>query len=175
MILDKCTKAIQWSKGLSFLSDVAGEIWYPYTQNVKDCIFNIKAKLLISRTEYLWPSVQLLSCVWLFATPWIAACQASLSITNSRSLLKFMSIELVMLSSHLILCHPLLLLPSIFPSNKVKVKSLSRVWLFVTPWTVAYQDPLSMRFSRQEYWSGLPFPSPEDLPNPGIEPGSPAL
>ena len=58
---------------------------------------------------------------------------------------------------------------------KVKVKSLSRVRLFATPWTVAYQAPLSMRFSRQEYWSGLPFPSPGDLPDPGIEPGSPAL
>ena len=58
---------------------------------------------------------------------------------------------------------------------KVKVKSLSRVWLFVTPWTVAYQAPLSMGFSRQEYWSGLPFPSPGDLPDPGIEPRSPAL
>ena len=44
-----------------------------------------------------------------------------------------------------------------------------------TPWTVAHQAPLSMGFSRQEYWSGLPFPSPEDLPHPGIEPGSPAL
>ena len=58
---------------------------------------------------------------------------------------------------------------------KVKVKSLSRVRLFVTPRTVAYQAPPSMEFSRQEYWSGLPFPSPGDLPNPGIEPGSPAL
>ena len=58
---------------------------------------------------------------------------------------------------------------------KVKVKSLSRVWLFVTLWTVAYQAPLSMGFSRQEYWSGLPFPSPGDLPNPGIEPRFPAL
>ena len=47
--------------------------------------------------------------------------------------------------------------------------------LFVIPWTVACQTPLSMGFSRQEYWSGLPFPSPEDLPNPGIEPTSPAL
>ena len=44
-----------------------------------------------------------------------------------------------------------------------------------TPWTVAHQAPLSMGFSRQEYWSGLPFPSPGDLPNPGIKPGSPAL
>ena len=58
---------------------------------------------------------------------------------------------------------------------KVKVKSLSRVQLFVTPWTVAYQAPPSMGFSRQECWSGLPFPSPGDLPNPGIEPWSPAL
>ena len=56
-----------------------------------------------------------------------------------------------------------------------KVKSLSPIRLFVTPWTVAYQAPLSMGFSRQQYWNGLPFPSPGDLPNPEIEPGSPAL
>ena len=49
------------------------------------------------------------------------------------------------------------------------------VQLFVTPWTVACQSPQSMKFSRQEYWSGLPSPSPGDLPNSGIEPGSPAL
>ena len=55
------------------------------------------------------------------------------------------------------------------------VKSLSHVRLFATPWTVAYQAPPSMGFSRQEYWSGLPFPSPGDRPDPGIEPGSPAL
>ena len=58
---------------------------------------------------------------------------------------------------------------------KVKVKLLSHVRLFVTPWTVAHQAPPSMEFSRQEYCSGLPFPSPGDLPDPGIEPGSPAL
>ena len=63
--------------------------------------------------------VQLLSCVQLFVTPWTAAHQASLSITNSQSLLKFMSIESVMPSNHLILCRPLLLLPSIFPSLRV--------------------------------------------------------
>ena len=57
----------------------------------------------------------------------------------------------------------------------VCMKSLSCVQLFATPWTVALHIPLSMGFSRQEYWSGLPFPSPGDLPNPGIEPGSPAL
>ena len=59
--------------------------------------------------------------------------------------------------------------------SESEVKSLSRDQLFATPWTVAYQDPQSMGFSRQEYWSGLPFPSPGDLPNPGIEPGSPTL
>ena len=63
----------------------------------------------------LFSSVQLLSCVWLFATPWNVARQASLSITNSQNLLKLMSIESVMPSNYLILCHPLLL-PSIFPS-----------------------------------------------------------
>ena len=57
----------------------------------------------------------------------------------------------------------------------MKVKSLSRVRLFATPWTVVYQAPLSMGFSRQECRSGLPFPSPGDLPDPGIEPGSPTL
>ena len=57
----------------------------------------------------------------------------------------------------------------------MKVKLLSRVQLFGTPWTVAYQAPPSMGFSRQEDWSGLPFPSPENLPNPGIEPGSPTF
>ena len=59
--------------------------------------------------------------------------------------------------------------------KKVKVKSLSRVRLLVTPWTAADQAPPSIGFSRQEYWSGLPLPSPGDLPDPGIEPGSPAL
>ena len=58
---------------------------------------------------------------------------------------------------------------------KVKVKSLTHVQLFATPWTVAHQAPPSIEFSRQEYWSGLPFPSPGDLPDPGIEPRSPTL
>ena len=60
------------------------------------------------------------------------------------------------------------------PLGKGKGKSLSGVQLFATPWTVAYQALLSMGFSRQEYWSGLPLPSPGDLPDPGIEPRSPA-
>ena len=61
------------------------------------------------------------------------------------------------------------------PGMKVRVKLLSRVRLFATPWTVAHQAPPSMGFSRQKYWSGLPLPSPGDLPNPGIHPGSPTL
>ena len=56
-----------------------------------------------------------------------------------------------------------------------KVKWLSHVRLFATPWTVPFQAPQSMGFSTQEYWSGLPFPSRGDFPNPGIEPRSPAL
>ena len=64
-------------------------------------------------------SIQSLSRIWLFATSWTAACQASLSITNSQNLLKLMSIELVMPSNYLILCRPLLLPPSIFPSIRV--------------------------------------------------------
>ena len=68
---------------------------------------------------YIFSSVQLLSRVPLFATPWTAACQASLSITNSWSLLKLTSIGSVMPSNHVILCHPLLLPPSIFPSIRV--------------------------------------------------------
>ena len=57
----------------------------------------------------------------------------------------------------------------------MKVKSFSRVQLLATPWAAVYQAPPSMGFSRQEYWSGLPFPSPGDLPDPGMEPGSPTF
>ena len=74
---------------------------------------------LVCHNSHFSQFIQLLSCVRLFVTPWNAACQASLSITNSRSLLKFMPIKLVMQSSHLILCHPLLLLPLLFPSTRV--------------------------------------------------------
>ena len=112
-------------------------------------------------------SVQSLSHVRLFATPWIAAGQASLSITNSRSSLRLTSVESVMPSSHLILCRSLLLLPPMPPSIRV-----SCVQLFATPQTVACQASLSMEFFRQEHWSGLPCPLLGDLPNPGTEPAS---
>ena len=188
-----------------------------------------------------WPlgtiirSDQSLSRVRLFGTPWIAARQASLSITNSRSSPRLVSMESVMPSSHLILCRPLLLLPPIPPSIRVfsnestlrtryhnrllltqvtalsqpvkhvssqvikaicistevmfirrclrsvcvcKLSRFSCVQLFVTLQTVAHRAPLTVGFSRQEYWSRLPCPPPGDLPNPGIEPlslTSPAL
>ena len=83
-------------------------------------------------TSGAFSSVQSLSRVRLFATPWIAACQASLSITNSRSSLRLTSIESVMPSSHLILCHPLLLLPPIPPSIRV-AKSLQSCLTLCTP------------------------------------------
>ena len=64
---------------------------------------------------------------------------------------------------------------AVFIMVKVKVKSLSGVRLFATLWTIVHQAPQFMGFSRQEYWSGLPFPSPGDLPDPGIEPRSSTL
>ena len=67
------------------------------------------------------------------------------------------------------------LISSQLPVKWSEVKSFSHVWLFATPWTVAYQAPPSLGFSRQEYWSGLPFPSPGCLSDPGIKPGFPAL
>ena len=72
-----------------------------------------------------------------------------------------------------------MLISAVQQSDKVihisSVQLLSCARLFVTPWTAVHQAPLSMRFSRQGYWSGLPFSSSGDLPNPGIEPGSPVL
>ena len=81
--------------------------------------FYTQTKQYSTWSEISVSSVQSLSCVRLFVTPWTAAHRASLSITNSRSLLKLMSIKSVMPSNHLIFCHPLLLLPSIFPIIRV--------------------------------------------------------
>ena len=91
--------------------------------------------------------VQLLSCVWLFATPWTAVCQAFLSITNSWSLLKLMSIESVMPSNHLILFSPLLLPPSIFPS--IRVFSNESVLHIMWPkyWSFSFSISLSNEYS----------------------------
>ena len=110
------------------------------------CCLAYRATVTIFQISYIFiqfSSVQSLSHVRLFATPWIAAHQASLSITNSWSLLKLTSIESVMPSSHLILCHPLLLLPPIPPSIRIFCK----------------QSTLRMRWPK--YWSFSIFPSKE--------------
>ena len=169
---------------------------------------------LVPCFNHQFSSFHLLSHVHVFATPWTAARQASLSITNSQSLLKLMSTESVMPSNHLILGRPLLLPTSIIPSirgfsNKSVLHirwpkywsfsfnispsneysgliSFKTDWLdllavqgtcsrsvvsssFVSQWTVAWQAPLSMGFPRQEYWSGLPFFSLEDLSDSGVK------
>ena len=87
--------------------------------------------------------VQLLSCVWLFATPWTAEQQASLSFTISQSLLEFMSIESVMLFNHLILCHPLLPLPSISPSIRIVSNELALCirWPEYSGWDIILKSP----------------------------------
>ena len=95
--------------------------------------------------------VQSLSCVWLFVNPWTAAHQASLSITNSWSLLKLMSIKSVMLSNHLIFYHPLLLLPSVFPS--IRVFSNESIFLH----QVAKYWSFSFSISPSSEYSGLLF------------------
>ena len=94
-------------------------------------------------------SVQLLSRVQLFATPWTAACQDSLSITNSQSLFELMSIALVMPSNHLILCRPLLLPPSIFPSIRV----FSNEWAVYNRWPKYWSFSFSISPSNE--YSGL--------------------
>ena len=92
-------------------------------------------------------SVQFLSRVWLFVTPWTAACQASLSIANSQSLLKLMSIESVMPSNHLILCCPLLLLPSVFPSIRVfSNESVLHIW-WPDYWSFSFSISPSRKYS----------------------------
>ena len=91
--------------------------------------------------------VQSLSHVWLFVTPWTAACQASLSITISQSLLKLMSIESVMPSNHFILCHPFLLLPSIFPSIRVFSNELALHIRWLKYWRFSFSISPSSEYS----------------------------
>ena len=106
--------------------------------------------MIISKEPSLLPqfsSVQSLSHIWLFATPWTSACQASLSITNFRSLPKLMSIESVMPSNHLIICHPPLLPPSIFPS--IRVFSNESAFLIRWPkyWSFSFNNSSSNEHS----------------------------
>ena len=113
--------------------------------------FNFILNFLVARqhskTKLIFSSVQLLSHVRLFETPWTAACQASLSITNSQSLLKLMSIELVMPSNYLILCHPLLLLPSTFPNIRVFSNELALHIGWPKYWSFSFSISPSNEFS----------------------------
>ena len=138
-----------------------------------------------------------LSHVWLFATPWTVAYQDSPSVGFSINVyFPGKSTGAKSLQSCPTLCNPIdgsppgCPIPGILQARtlewvavsfsnawkwKVKVKLLSRVWLLAIPWTAAHLAPPSMWFSRPEYWSGVPLPSPGDLPDSGMEPRSPAL
>ena len=109
----------------------------------------LKGKIWRKKTKqhYYYFVVQLLSRVRLFATPWTAARQASLSFTISRSLLKLMSVELVMPSNHLILCHPLLLLPSIFPRIRVFSNELALCIRWQKYWSFSFSISPSNEYS----------------------------
>ena len=111
------------------------------TLGKKEIAYREKIKLLL--LHFLFSSVQLLSRVRLFATPWTAARQASLSITNSQSLPKLMSIESVMPSNHLILCRPLLLLLSIFPSIRVFANESVLPITWPKYWSLSFSISLS--------------------------------
>ena len=114
-------------------------------------------------------SVLLLSCVWLFVTPWTAAHQTSLSITNSRSSLKLMSIDSVMPSNHLILCCPLLLLPSIFPSIRIFSNESALHIRWPKYWSFSYISPsneYSGLISFRMDWLDLLAVSQESSPTP---------
>ena len=147
-----------------------------------------------SAKGYVSPSVQMHCCSLvtklsptLFATPWTVAHQAPLSMRFSTQ--EYWSGFLFLsprdlpnpgikptsptLSGGFFITEPLEKPTDVLKWSDVKL--LSHVRLFATPWPVACQAPTSMGFFRQEYWSGLPFPSPGDLPKPGIEPGSPTL
>ena len=119
---------IPWTEEPGELQSRASQLNYHFpllSQTMSACpnlcllLTSIGLRIVPQKTWRQFSSVQSFSHVHLFATPWTAARQASLSITNSQSLLKLMSIESVMLSNHLILCRPLLLLPSFFPSIRV--------------------------------------------------------
>ena len=116
-------------------------------------------------------SVHLLSCVWLCETPWTAAHQASLSITHSQSLLKLMSIESVMPSNHPILCYPLLLLPSVFPSIRVFASESVLCIRWPKYWSFSFSISPSNEYSgmisfRIDWFDLLARDSQESTPTP---------
>ena len=110
---------LPWSGGTVAMILVFLNVEFKATFSLSSFTFIKRLFSSSSLSVIMVSSVQSHSHVWLFVTPWTAAHQAFLSITNSRSFIKLMSMESVMLSNHLILCHPFLLLPSIFPSIRV--------------------------------------------------------
>ena len=107
--------------------------------------------------------------------PWVYMCSPCPLYLCLFSCLTYRDIVTIFLNSIYALIYCITVFLSDLLHSVCELKSLSHVRLFVTPWTVACQTPQSMEFSRQEYWIGLPFPSPGDLPDPGSEPRSPAL
>ena len=138
--------ALIWSTVCKFFY-----IYYECLLKFKDCYkigYNILWNIIIGIVISIhFSSVQSLSLVQLFATPWTAAHQASLSITNFQSLLKFMSIESVMPSNHLILCCTLLLLPSIFPSIRVFSSESALCIRWPKYWSFSFSTSLSNEHS----------------------------
>ena len=128
-----------WQVALSkvYLSQIFSPVLLRYSWHITLCKFKV----------HNISSVQLLSCVWLFVTPWTTARQASLSITNSQSLFKLMSIESVMPSSHLVLCHPLLLLPPIPPSIRVFSNESTLCIRWSKYWSFSFNIRLSNEYS----------------------------
>ena len=142
-----CLLRLTWKMEMT-VSRLECHIWGEVTAHDFKGQDTRKAACLIAGVQIQFSSVQSLSCVWLFVTPWTAACQASLSITNSQSSLKLMSIKSVMPSSHLILCHPLLFLPLIPPS--IRVFSNESVLLIRWPkyWSFSFSISPSNEYSR---------------------------
>ena len=130
-----------------------------FQKNIYFCFIGMSKPLIV------FSSVQSISCVWFFATPWIAVCQASLSITDSWSPPKPMSIESVMTSNHLILCHLFLLLPSIFPS--IRVFSSGSVLCIKWPkyWSFSFNIVLPMNL---QDWSPLGWTGWMSLQSKGL-------
>ena len=138
------------------LSQLVGSIYISNTFYYIYIYFLVKYVILYWKKIYLtlvqFSSVQSLSHVWLFETPWTAACHASVSITNSQSLLKLMSITSVMPANHLTLCHPLLILPSIFPSIRVFSNEAVLHITWSNYWSFSFSISLS-----NEYWGLISF------------------
>ena len=128
----------------------------PLPQSPKDCSIQLCLFCCLKKLA----AVQLLSCVQLFGTPWTEARQASLSFTVSWSLLKLMSIKLVMPLNHLILCHPLLLMPSIFPSIRVFSNESALCIRWLKDWSFSFHisasNEYSGRISFRMDWFDLP-------------------